>query len=161
MAVCYNYACAANAMVVFSESQMQSVDALLGLARNAADERAALAQALGVMARFAGAQTPIHNDRGGNYADQGVQGSMDCIDHTANNENYLSIIEGRGDLKWHTNGGPVWRPYQLISRHWAMSVIERQSDARFVFDTWFLDHGESALVFTLADWLHGAGPDVH
>jgi hypothetical protein len=85
---------------------------------------------------------------------------MDCIDHTANNENYLSLIEARHALRWHRRGGPVSRPYQLISRHWAMSLIEIESGARYVFDTWFLDHGEPALVFTFADWSAGAGPDV-
>jgi len=32
--------------------------------------------------------------------------------------------------------------------------------ARFVVDSWFVDHGEPAVVLPLAEWLNGEGPNV-
>lgn len=32
--------------------------------------------------------------------------------------------------------------------------------ARFAVDTWFVDHGEPAVILPLADWLNGEGPNV-
>lgn len=37
------------------------------------------------------------------------------------------------------------------------TVIE---PARFAVDTWFVDHGEPAVILPLADWLNGEGPNV-
>lgn len=33
--------------------------------------------------------------------------------------------------------------------------------ARFVVDSWFVDHGQPAIVLPLAEWLKGGGPDVY
>lgn len=33
--------------------------------------------------------------------------------------------------------------------------------ARFVVDSWFVDHGEPAIVLPLAEWLKGGGPNVY
>ncbi len=33
--------------------------------------------------------------------------------------------------------------------------------ARFVVDSWFVEHGEPAVILPLADWLKGEGPNVH
>lgn len=32
---------------------------------------------------------------------------------------------------------------------------------RFVVDSWFVEHGEPAVILPLADWLRGDGPNVH
>lgn len=33
--------------------------------------------------------------------------------------------------------------------------------ARYVVDSWFVDHGEPAVILPLADWMRGEGPNVH
>ncbi|HRP96868.1 MAG TPA: hypothetical protein PL143_11490 [Rhodocyclaceae bacterium] len=32
---------------------------------------------------------------------------------------------------------------------------------RYVVDSWFVDHGEPAVILPLADWMRGEGPNVH
>ena len=62
-------------------------------AADAADERHQLALALGSLYRWAGEQLPIHADKGGDYADEGVDGRMDCIDHATTTTRLLRLIE--------------------------------------------------------------------
>jgi hypothetical protein len=79
--VCYNYGCSAQAAVSYSEAQWLRVDVLLVEATTPVRERALLGVAVGWLLGWAGEQTPIGADRGGNLADDEVDGRMDCIDH--------------------------------------------------------------------------------
>ena len=74
---------------------------LLLAAVNAAEERKLLGGAIGRLYGWAGEQSDIRNDRGGNYADGGVPGKMDCIDHSTSTTRLLRLLEARGDLRWH------------------------------------------------------------
>ncbi|NMG44478.1 hypothetical protein GPA22_12140 [Aromatoleum toluvorans] len=38
--------------------------------------------------------------------------------------------------------------------------VSQNPGARFAVDSWFVDHGEPAVVLPLADWLNGEGPNV-
>jgi hypothetical protein len=82
ISVCYNYGCLAQSKVYFVDAQLAQVQALLGSAQNAAEEREKLSLTIGWLLGWAGRQTPIAADRGGNAADEGVYGRMDCIDHS-------------------------------------------------------------------------------
>lgn len=42
-----------------------------------------------------------------------------------------------------------------------MAGTPPRGGARFVVDSWFVDHGEPAIVLPLAEWLKGGGPDVY
>ena len=101
VSVCYNYGCATQAIVNFSARQLQQVDQLLASAEDAGHERQLLAQAIGQLYAWAGEQTPIHADRAGNYADAGVSGEMDCIDHSTTTTRFLRMLEQRGALHFH------------------------------------------------------------
>ena len=71
LSVCYNYDCLAEAEVNYGAEQLTRVRDLLGVARNAAEERERLSLAIGWLLGWAGEQTPIAADRGGNFADDG------------------------------------------------------------------------------------------
>lgn len=88
--VCYNYGCAAQTSVTFSTERLLEVAALLSRANSPTAERALLGQALGRLYAWAGEQSPIASDRHGNYADDGVEGRMDCIDHSLTTTRMLS-----------------------------------------------------------------------
>ena len=79
VAVCYNYGCYRTDVVVFSEAQLAGIHELLSTAKSAEQERKVLALAVGRLLGWAGQQTPISADRGGNVEDAGVFGRMDCI----------------------------------------------------------------------------------
>jgi hypothetical protein len=70
---------------------------------------------------WAGQQTPIHADRGGNFDDQGVHGAMDCIDHS-DHHHELPAPAGKawGALRFH-------RVLEPAQRGWMFQHFRRRS----------------------------------
>ncbi len=155
--VCYNYSCKDQAAVFFDEASLKAVQAQFSGADTPVAEREALARAVAFLYFFAGQQTPVWRDRGGNYADGEVDGRMDCIDHSTNTTTFLDLLERRGWLRFHTVGKPVERG-RFLSDHWSARVVARDGSGEFAVDTWFLDPGEPAAIFPLEEWLDGAWP---
>lgn len=152
--ICYNYGCAAKAEVTLSDTQLEEVHGLLNGTAGAEAERAAIAAAVGQMYRFAGQQTPIWRDKGGDFDDDDADGRMDCIDHSTNTDSWLRLFARHGWLKYHRVLPPVRRG--IIFTHHAARIGETADMRQFVVDSWFFDHGHPAVVFTLEEWLAGA-----
>ena len=178
VSVCFNYGCVSQAEAVFSPEQLGEI-AILLRADDAAGERVQLALALGRLYAWAGEQTPIAADKGGNLADEAVYGRMDCIDHSTTSTRFLRLLEARGQLRFHAVDEPVLRSRMLIFDHYAAQIVEigparaalaeggaadvggnEQGAARFAVDSWFFDNGQAAAILPLADWKAGGGPDV-
>ncbi len=161
--ICYGYGCIAEAEVRFSDAQLRDVGRQLSVAVDAAEERKLLAVAIGELYGWAGQQSDIRNDRGGNYADGHSPGKMDCIDHSKSTTRLLKLLEARGSLRWHRVLEPEVRNWALVfPAHWS-AVIEEKTGGealRFVVDSWFVDNGQPAVILPLAEWKQGAGPDV-
>jgi hypothetical protein len=155
--VCYNYGCSANAVIAFDEAELKQVQGQFVDAATPEAEREAVARAVGFLYFFAGQRSPVWRDRGGNYADGEVDGRMDCIDHSANTTTFLDLLQRRGWLRFHGVGERVERG-RFLSAHWTARIVERDGGAQFAVDTWFLDPGSPASIFTLEDWLGGAWP---
>jgi hypothetical protein len=163
VAICHGYGCQAVAEVHFSEAQLAEVGRRLAVAVDAASEREILGAAIGQLYGWAGEQSDIRNDRGGNYADGHVPGKMDCIDHSTSTTRLLRLLEARGLLHWHQVREPAPRYFVLVfGEHWSAVIEERDgaAPARFAVDSWFVDNGQPAWVLPLEDWKKGAGPDV-
>ena len=158
--ICYNYGCNTTAQISLSENQMQQMEQLFRQVPDAQAERLAIAQAIGLFEEFAGSQTPTRNDKGGNENDDGVDGRMDCIDHSHNSTAYLRLLEAHGWLKFHQVREPVKRAPLLVNIHWGAHIQEIKNQREFVIDSWFFDNGHPAAVFELDDWLRGASPDA-
>lgn len=173
--VCYNYGCLSEDEVLYSETQLQAVGGLLGDAQDAEHERALLGVAIGWMLGWAGRQTPIGADRGGNLADDGVYGRMDCIDHATTTTRLLRLLERRGELRFHRVLAPARRARLLIFEHYAAQIAELTAaggkgpeaglegalaGARYVVDSWFFDNGQPAVILPLDRWLAGDGPNI-
>lgn len=167
LSVCFNYGCLSQADAVFSEAQLVDVARLFAAADDAAQEREALALAVGRLLGWAGEQTPIAADRGGNFTDAGIYGKMDCIDHARTTTRLLEMIERRGLLRYHRVEGPVLRRRFLIFEHNAAQIeqtgggdpADDGSGARYVVDSWFFDNGQPAVVMPLALWQSGESPN--
>jgi hypothetical protein len=158
--ICFNYGCAAQADVVFPERSLHPIEEMLGASGSADYERQFLAQAVGRLYAFAGKTTPIHNDKAGNSADDGVDGRMDCIDHSTTTTRLLRMLEARGWLKFHRVLDWALRRRFLVSEHRSAVVEEIATGRRFVIDSWFVDNGKPAVVMPLEEWMKGGGPDV-
>lgn len=163
VAICYGYGCLVQVDIPYSEGQLGDLRRQLFAAGDAEAERRALAGTIGRMYGWAGELSAIHNDRGGNYADAGVPGMMDCIDHSTSTTRLLRLLEARGYLRWHRVLEPEVRYFaHLFPSHYS-AVIEEKTDgeaARFAVDSWFVDNGQPAVILPLAEWKKGAGPDV-
>lgn len=160
VAICYNFGCVAQAEVVFDDYQWLEATRLIGLARNAEGERALIALAVGRLYGWAGQQSPVRNDRAGNYRDMEVDGRMDCIDHSTSTTRLLKRLESYGALRWHRVLEPARRARFVFAQHFAAVVEDKESGERFAVDSWFVDNGQPAVVLPLAAWKDGEGPDV-
>ena len=166
ISVCFNYGCREQADVVFRDDQLRVLGILLGRALDAAQEREEIGAAIGRMLGWAGDQTPISADRGGNIADGGVDGRMDCIDHSTTTTRLLRLMEKMGWLRFHRVLEPAVRYRFLFFEHHSALIEEIQpstvqvTPADFVVDSWFFDNGHPAAVLPLDRWLAGESPDV-
>jgi len=160
--ICYGYGCIAQAQITFSEAQLREIGRQLSVAVDAENERKLLAAAIGELYGWAGQQSDIRNDRGGNYADGHSPGKMDCIDHSQSTTRLLKLLEARGYLRWHRVLAPDVRSRIFLTVHWTAVIEEKTGGeaARFVVDSWFVDNGQPAVILPLAEWKEGAGPDV-
>lgn len=163
--VCYGYGCAYQAPAVFTDSQLDPLLVRLGTAHDAAEERQLLAEAVGQLYLWAGQQTPIHADRGGNFADEGRRGSMDCIDHSLTTTRLLTLLEKRGGLHFHHVIARVLRTRVMFFEHYSAAIAESGAKSgelpqRYAVDSWFVDNGKPAVILPLEEWMNGGGPDV-
>jgi hypothetical protein len=177
--VCYNYGCVTEAKVRYTNSQIAWAQRALAAANTPEQERTALGPVIGRLYYWAGRQSPIYADKGGNYADDAVNGAMDCIDHSNTTTRMLKMLEGKGMLHYHRVLEPArrtrffmfdhfsavieelpprWLPREKI-RYPKVTPEEARPD-RFAVDSWFVDNGKPAVLLPLEDWKDGAGPDV-
>lgn len=179
VSVCYNYGCAAEEKVRYTESQLAWARKAMSGAKTPEQERVALAPVLGRLYYWAGRQSPIYADKGGNTADDAAPGSMDCIDHSTTTTRLLKMMKRRGMLRFHEVEEVERRTRLFIFDHYS-AVIEElpprwlvrekirymqeaPEDAkpdRFAVDSWFFDNGKPAVILPLEDWKDGAGPGV-
>ena len=165
LTICYNYGCQSQAEVVYSDGQLRELRALLLEAKDAEQERAALGVAVGRLLGWAGQQSPIAADKGGNFADLGVYGKMDCIDHSMTTTRLLKMMEALGMLRYHRVLERVLRRPFLVLDHYSAQIEELSADegegkdSRYVVDSWFFDNGQPAIVWPLARWMTGESPD--
>ena len=158
--ICYNYSCYAQAQVNYGEAQLEPLRLQLAAAADAAAERAALSLVIGRMYAIAGEQTPVWRDKGGNYADEGADGKMDCIDHSTNTSAFLRLLQARGWLRFHEVLEHLMRRRFFFAEHWSARVRERATGQVYAVDSWYVDNGKPAVVMPIEDWLAGATPDV-
>lgn len=126
--LCFNYGCSQTVPVLFSDMELAAVRARFAGVQDAAGEREVLAQAVADLYRVAGEQSPIVADRGGNYADNGVEGRMDCIDHSTNTTRFLELMASKGWLAHHVVREPSRRS-RIIFQHFS-AVVEERDDVR-------------------------------
>ena len=163
--ICFNYGCQSQAEVVYGDEQLRELRVLLREARDAEEERAAIGIAVGRLLAWAGQQSPISADKGGNYADLGGYGKMDCIDHSMTTTRLLKMIEAQGMLHYHRVLERVLRRPFLVMDHYSalieeFSAVESDGeDRRYVVDSWFFDNGQPAVIMPLGRWMSGESPD--
>jgi hypothetical protein len=153
--ICYNYGCHAKAQVDFSEAQLDTLRQQLEAAGDAAAERKAISMVIGRMYAIAGEQTPVWRDKGGNFADGGENGQMDCIDHSTNTYAFLSLLDVHGWLRFHEVLEPVRRVRFFVAVHWSARVRDKRTQQAYAVDSWYVDNGRPAIVVPVEAWQSG------
>jgi hypothetical protein len=165
VSVCFNYDCVAQAEVFFDDGQLTELGRLLGRVQTPAEEREAIGEAVGYLLGWAGQQSSIAADRGGNFADDTVYGRMDCVDHATTTTRLLRLLERHGLLRFHRVLEPAMRARFLLFQHYSAQIGESRdggkdgASAHFVVDSWFFDNGHPAAVMPLDTWLTGESPN--
>jgi hypothetical protein len=159
LTICYNYGCNSKAQVDYSDAQLEPLRDLLAAAADASAEREAISVVIGRMYAVAGEQTPVWRDKGGNFADGGEDGKMDCIDHSTNTNTFLRSLQAHGWLKFHEVLEPLRRMSFIVAVHWTARIRERDTRRVYVVDSWYFDNGHPAAVFPVEEWLAGKNPD--
>ncbi|MFC5768107.1 hypothetical protein [Thauera sinica] len=121
--ICFNYGCLTERDISVPGATLDTIRGRLEAAPDAAAEREALAQAVGMLLAVAGRQTPVAADRAGNFLDQEVEGRMDCIDHSTSTTRILGLLEAHGWLRFHRVLEPARRT-RLILQHFGAVVEE-------------------------------------
>ena len=118
--ICFDYACAHQAPAQFDAALLDPIAASLARARDAAEERRLIADAVAQLYLAASRQTPIWRDRGGNRNDNtDLAGAMDCLDHAANTTAFLQLMQRAGMLRFHRVGEPARRVRYFVAEHWS------------------------------------------
>lgn len=165
--VCHGYGCRHEAAVSFSDDQLREIGGMLADTHSAADERQQLSLVIGQMYAWAGEQSPIWQDRGGNLHDEGLPGAMDCIDHSTTTTRFLRLLDRLDLLRYHRvlsakKRGRIFAHYSAAIKELARSRqhAEGEGSGIFVIDSWFGDNGAPAAVMPIEDWRNGGGPNV-
>ncbi len=173
--ICYHYSCSKEATARFTETRLHALANMLRSSHSAEEERKALATVIGQLYYWAGQQTPVHADKGGNFSDDAADGAMDCIDHSTTTMRFLKMLERRDLLRYHKVDEVVRRRRFILFEHFSAVIAElpRPMQAsgdddfmggdkqhQYVVDSWFVNNGEPAVILPLESWMDGAGQAV-
>jgi len=159
--VCHEHGCQERSPVSLSPAQWGEVRALFTpLSANAAQERARISQAIGLMERLVAPQAGTAGDVGGTFEGVGRgHGQLDCEDEAANTTQYLAMMSDDGLIRFHSTVGWAWRGHFIHGWPHTATVIEEQgSGARWSVDSWFEDNGKPAHVVPVRQWKNGWAP---
>ncbi|MBU1192871.1 MAG: hypothetical protein KKE76_14320 [Gammaproteobacteria bacterium] len=160
--LCYGYGCKLAMPVSLSQADWAALRALFPATRTAAEERAAVAHAVGLFERIAGQVAPIHRDLAGNPLAVARQpGQLDCIAESLNTAAWLILLDQHGLLRWHRVVERAYRAPWVLDQHWAARIEEVATGQYYVVDSWPQDNGEPALIQTLEDWRAKLTPRQH
>lgn len=159
--VCAAHGCARRSLVALAGLSWEPIHRVFTPPpRDAAEERARVARAIGLLERLVGPLTDTADDRAGDLNGFAASGSqMDCVDESTNTTTYLRMLEGDGLLAFHRAGEPQGRGWFVTGfPHWSGSLIERASGQVWIVDSWFHDNGREPEVLPLAQWQAGWQP---
>ena len=157
---CHAYGCQVRSQVDL-RPHWQAVRDEFANVQNAAQERYAMAQAVGIIETSVGPILGTADDPGGvlNASWSGNPAYQDCIDEAANTTMLLVLMESDGLLRFHNLHSPSIRGVFIDGRwqHYPAVVEETAAGARYAIDSWFRTNGEPAYVMPFQEWYTGYG----
>ncbi len=158
--VCHAYGCRKQTRFTFTPGDIAELKALMAKTKKAdtaAEERRAVAYAIGWIERRVGEAIGTKSDRAGmDFAGSGDPTQQDCVDEATNTTSYLTVLQSQGMLKFHTVGKPFAKENLLrgISgwTHWTAILHENGTSQRWAVDSWIYENGENPAVVEAEKW---------
>lgn len=158
--VCSGYGCQTQSPLRFGPEQVKTLAEIMRKTKQAdtpAEERRAVAYAVGWMEAYAGEKVGTKDDRPGmDYDGSGDPGQLDCVDEATNTTSYLTILQSNSLLKHHTVGRPFSRGNILLGvsnwPHWTGVLWETGSKQKWAVDSWIGPNGENPAVVEAEKW---------
>jgi len=157
---CHAYGCQVRSRVDITDAWPR-VRAEFANVQSPAQERYAMAQAVGIVETAVGPVLGTADDPGGvlNSAWTGNPAYQDCIDEAANTTMLLVLMKQDGLFRFHDVHSPSIRGAFIDGRwqHYTAVVEETGNEDRFVIDSWFRGNGRPAVVMPFQEWYTGYG----
>jgi hypothetical protein len=158
--VCHAYGCQMQTPVKFGPEQVKQIADLMKKTKKAdtaAEERRAIAYAVGWMEVYAGNITGTKDDRPGmEFNGPGDPTQQDCVDEATNTTSYMMILQKNNLLKFHTVGRPFSRGNILLGvsnwPHWTGVLWETSNKQKWAVDSWIYANGENPAVVEAEKW---------
>ena len=158
--VCSAYGCKQQTRFRFTDADMTELRSIMkknAKDQSAAEERRAVAYAIGWIERRVGAAIGTDKDREGmDFAASGDPTQQDCVDEATNTTSYLLVLQNNGLLKHHTVGTPfakdqLWRGVSGWT-HWTAVLVETSTKTRWAVDSWIYANGENPAIVDTDNW---------
>ncbi len=158
--VCSAYGCRKKTRVKFTKAQLDEIRAVMKKTakdETPAQERRAVAYAVGWLERHVGERIGTANDRAGmDFVGSGDPGQQDCLDEATNTTSYLKLLAANGMLRHHTVAAPFAKENYLrgISgwTHWTAVLKENEGGKKWAVDSWIQKNGVNPAVVEAEKW---------
>ncbi|MEL6299362.1 MAG: hypothetical protein AAFQ45_12405 [Pseudomonadota bacterium] len=158
--VCHAYGCRTQTKIKFGEAELATIKKIMKKTRkddSAAEERRAVAYAIGWMERHVGRITGTKADRAGmDFIGSGDPSQQDCVDEATNTTSYLTVLQNNNVLRHHTVGTPFAKENYLRGiagwTHWTAVLRETATGEDWAVDSWIYKNGENPAVVNAKRW---------
>lgn len=158
--VCRAYGCRQQTTFNFTDADIAELKAIFKKVKkdkSPAEERRAVAYAIGWMEKRVGAAIGTDKDRPGmDFAASGDPTQQDCVDEATNTTSYLLVLENNGMLEHHKVGTPfakdqLWRGVAGWT-HWTAVLKENVGGKKWAVDSWIYENGENPAIVETDKW---------
>ena len=158
--VCHAYGCSMQTRFRFTDEDIAALSKLMETTRkddSAAEERRAIAYAIGWMERRTGDVIGTKDDRPGmDFMASGDPTQQDCVDEASNTTSYLLVLAQNQLLRHHTVGTPFAKENLLHGvsgwPHWTAVIHETANGQKWAVDSWIYANGENPAVVETEKW---------
>jgi len=158
--VCHAYGCKMQTRFRFTDEDIAQISKLMEQTRkddSAAEERRAVAYAIGWMERRTGEAIGTKSDRAGmDFMASGDPTQQDCVDEASNTTSYLLVLAHNNFLRHHTVGTPFAKENFLRGvagwTHWTAVLRENTNGQNWAVDSWIFANGENPAIVETEKW---------
>ena len=158
--ICYALGCQQSAQIHLNAEQWDRIrNIFVPRPSDGAAERECIALAIGELESLVGPLSGTDGDIGGSFQGAFLENQMDCEDEAVNTIVYLTMMEQDELITYHDIYRPTLRGFVIMGwPHTAAVVVDKQTEEKFVVDSWFGDNGHPAYVVPLKKWKWGWRP---